>query len=121
MIFNMRSTWIFDRKERPERSLLGAIDTGAMDTGAMDTACWRRTWFSDSTLLIFSSSLMIELWDYSQQSHPIESGMSDTFDDEIWISHKFFSDVKRRYRKINFWSATQWNYQTFHEKENLHD
>lgn len=43
-------TWTIDL-ERPERNLLGA----------MDTACWRRTWFSDSKLVSFSSSLITEV------------------------------------------------------------
>lgn len=48
MIYEL--TWIVDL-ERPERNLLGAIDT----------ACWRRTWFSDSKLESFSSSLIKEI------------------------------------------------------------
>jgi hypothetical protein len=66
--FIPRSTWIIDL-ERPDRNLLGA----------METACWRRTWFSDSKLLIFSSSLINGIWNFGYAPHQIK-GRDEWYD-----------------------------------------
>jgi hypothetical protein len=71
-IFSMRNTWTIDL-ENHEGNLLGA----------MDAACWRRTWFSDSKLVIFPSGLIIELWDSVQPSEQIKCGIDGTSDDDF--------------------------------------